>query len=65
VLAAPPLAASLGRRGAEATGEDGGADGEETIPLEWVGILRPFTDDDRKGLDVALGHSGGVSRGAA
>ncbi len=65
VFASPPLAASLGRRGAEEPVPEGGAEGEGTISLEWVGLLRRFTDDDRRDLDLALGFSGGASSGTA
>jgi len=68
-FAAPPVAASFGRRGAGApdTADDTVVGGEagEAISLEWVGLLRPFTDDDRKTLDAALGCSVGASSGTA
>ncbi|MCZ7537035.1 MAG: ABC transporter permease [Acidimicrobiia bacterium] len=64
-FASPLVATTLGGRGSDpAAGEGAGEDGEP-IALEWVGLLRPFTDDDRKSMDLSLGHSSGVSRGTA
>jgi branched-chain amino acid transport system permease protein len=30
---------------------------EVVVPLEWIGIARPFTDEDVRALNVALGVS--------
>lgn len=60
------LAAVLGEPrhgpGREAEAGDGAA--ADDVPLEWVGLRRPFTVEDRERLDLALGTSG-VSHGPA
>lgn len=47
---------------------DGGIEvaeaGDDGIPLEWAGLVRPFTVEDRERLDLALGTSW-VSHGAS
>lgn len=62
VLLSPTAAELLSHRPAETTtaGEHAAAeaptdDGAGAVPLEWVGIERPFTPDDVRAVDRALG----------
>jgi branched-chain amino acid transport system permease protein len=50
-----PVGELFGRRGEipEVAAET--AEEEEDVPLEWVGITRPFTPEDVRALDAALG----------
>jgi hypothetical protein len=47
IFATPTIAPLLGRKGARRAGP---AD----VPLEWVGIDRPFSADDVRALDTVL-----------
>lgn len=64
VLGSPAVAPYVGRRAAYGEAEPAHSEVDEEMPLEWVGLLRPFTVEDRKALDLALGTSGGVASGA-
>jgi branched-chain amino acid transport system permease protein len=66
LLAVPLAGGLLAQRRAEATDaatkaaarEGSDTDGEgPPVPLEWVGIDRPFTPEDRDALDRAIGLS--------
>jgi branched-chain amino acid transport system permease protein len=59
-VAMPPLAKRFAPRDAAA---EPAAEAEE-VPLELVGLARPFTDDDRARLDAALGLPNGQAHAA-
>lgn len=66
MLGASGLASALAGRGEAEPAEPAAAaaaGAPDGMPLEWVGILRPFTVEDRERLDLALGTSG-ISHGS-
>jgi branched-chain amino acid transport system permease protein len=62
VLCVPVAEALEGRR---ARAAEGVTEEPEAVPLEWVGITRPFTDADVREMNVALGVSDVELYGAA
>jgi hypothetical protein len=61
-LCVPVAEALEGRRTRAA---EGAVEERETVPLEWIGITRPFTDADVREMNVALGVSDVELYGAA
>jgi branched-chain amino acid transport system permease protein len=64
ILLSVPVGEAFGRRGAIELPDEPLPE-EDEVPLEWVGITRPWTDDDVRALDAALGMNEVELHGAA
>jgi branched-chain amino acid transport system permease protein len=65
LLLCPPVAEALEARAARRAGAADAVAEPEAVPLEWVGITRPFTDADVRELNAALALSEVEMYGAA
>ncbi|MCU1430484.1 MAG: branched-chain amino acid ABC-type transport system, permease component [Actinomycetia bacterium] len=65
LVASVPIGEMFAHKAPAEVAEEPGAGAGAEIPLEWVGITRPFTDEDVRQMDAALGISEVEMYGAA